>query len=96
MKTHLKNSVSNRDIKEANSKLLERIVEETIKLEKIKNGYIGICPFCEKRTFYIRTEKNKYHCLNCNKEGGSIEIAMALYHLDFEEAVEYLNNNYYL
>lgn len=93
MKTHLE---FEEDIKEAKSKLLEIIARENIELEKIDNGYIGICPFCEKRTFYINAKNNKYHCLNCNKRGGPIKFVMNVYHLDFKEANENLKNNYYL
>ena len=56
-----------------------------------------LCPFHEERTpsFRIMLPNGGYHCQACGESGGDIiSFVMALHHLNFPTAIDYLAKNY--
>ncbi len=49
-----------------------------------------LCPLHQEKTpsFYIRPERNTFHCFGCNKSGSAIDLVMLLYECGFVNAVK--------
>lgn len=93
-KTH--KSVSEDEITRAKLRPMEEVVSQHIKLKRIGDKFIALCPFHKEKTpsFQIFTKTNSYYCFGCNKGGNTINFTMDFMNLNFIEAVKYLNSNY--
>ncbi|MBL7815207.1 MAG: hypothetical protein JNL70_09360 [Saprospiraceae bacterium] len=69
-------------------------VNQYVKLKKIGNKYIGLCPFHDEKTpsFYITPSKGIFKCFGCGKGGDVIKFIQEIKGLSFIEAVKTLTN----
>ena len=53
---------------------------------------VTLCPFHNEKTgsFYIYTQRNRFHCFGCGMNGDAIDFIMKLNGLCFVDAVKYL------
>lgn len=80
---------------------INRIIEATdmyalvspyVKLEKVGQGFKGLCPFHSEKTpsFSVSQEKHLAHCFSCGKGGNPIQFLMDIKHIPFLEALREL------
>lgn len=68
---------------------LATLAGKATKLEKIKNEWLGCCPFHTEKTpsFTVVPDKGFYHCFGCGAHGSAIDFIMATENLNFVAAV---------
>ncbi|MFZ2193741.1 MAG: CHC2 zinc finger domain-containing protein [Candidatus Moraniibacteriota bacterium] len=73
---------------------IEAVARDKLELKQAGKNLISLCPFHDEKTpsFYIYPETNSFHCFGCQEHGDVIKLTMALYCLEFKEAVELLQN----
>lgn len=86
--------VSDEEIQIAQEYPIEKIAEQYLDLERVGNKYKALCPFHNEKTpsFYLFTDSNRYYCFGCNEGGNVINLTMALFGIDFINAVKMLQN----
>ena len=86
--------VSDEEIQIAQEYPIEKIAEQYLDLERFGNRYKSLCPFHNEKTpsFYLFTDSNRYYCFGCNEGGNVINLTMALFGIDFVNAVKMLQN----
>lgn len=69
-----------------------QIVSETVPLRRAGSNYTGLCPFHSERSpsFFVREDRNSYHCFGCGASGNVISFVMNTRALTFPDAVETL------
>ena len=69
---------------------LEKLIGETVKLQKKGGQYSGCCPFHNEKTpsFYIYTDN--YHCFGCGAHGDAISYVREQQGLGFIDALKFL------
>ncbi len=69
-----------------------QIVSETVPLRRAGSNYTGLCPFHSERSpsFFVREDRNSYHCFGCGASGNVISFVMNTRALTFPDAVEML------
>ena len=56
--------------------------------------YEGKCPFCEgTNRFRVWPKSGRYWCRVCKRKGDSIQFVRDMYHLSFQQALDYLGIN---
>lgn len=70
------------------------LARDKLELKQAGNNFISFCPFHDEKTpsFYIYPDSNQFHCYGCQEHGDIIKLTMALYGLEFREAVIMLKN----
>lgn len=73
---------------------LEKLIGETVKLQKKGSQYAGCCPFHNEKTpsFYIYTDN--YHCFGCGAHGDAISFVREQQGLGFIDALKWLSKKY--
>lgn len=73
---------------------IEEIARDKLELKQVGKNFISLCPFHNEKTpsFYLYTNTNKFYCFGCHEKGDVISLTMALYGLDFKEAIKLLQN----
>lgn len=73
---------------------LEKLIGESVKLQKKGGQYSGCCPFHSEKTpsFYIYTDN--YHCFGCGAHGDAITFIRETQGLGFIEALKTLAKKY--
>lgn len=75
------------------------IVEEIsgfVKLKKVGNNYLGLCPFHSEKTpsFHVSESKGFFHCFGCGKGGNVIGFLKDIKGESFSEVILYLKKKY--
>ena len=96
LKPELKNSsgVNQEEIEIAQEYPIGKIAEQYLDLEKVGGKYKALCPFHNEKTpsFHLFTDSNRYYCFGCNESGNVINLTMALFGINFVDAVKMLQN----
>lgn len=68
------------------------VVSEYVRLKKVGNNYVGLCPFHNEDTpsFSVNREKQMFYCFGCNVGGDVFEFIKQREKVDFPEAVRLL------
>ncbi|NTV40776.1 MAG: hypothetical protein HGA61_00685 [Candidatus Moranbacteria bacterium] len=71
---------------------IEELARNKLNIKKSGNTFSALCPLHNEKTpsFYIYPASNRYYCFGCQAKGDVITLTMALYGLDFKEAVALL------
>jgi len=59
-------------------------------LEEKKRGYRGLCPFCEKPSLSVSTEKNAWQCFACKRKGNVLDFVALQEQVSIHEAAHIL------
>ncbi len=83
--------ITQTDIETARSVPIQDLLLESC-FTKSGNQLKTLCPFHQEKTpsFYVRPDRNRFHCFGCDKSGSSIDLAMLLYDCGFVNAVKRL------
>ncbi len=76
-----------------NQARLDDVVSQYVQLRNAgADSLKGLCPFHDERTpsFYVHPAAGYYYCFGCGEKGDVIDFVIAIEHLSFVEAVEYL------
>lgn len=81
-------------IKIAQDYPIEMLARDKLELKQVGKNFISLCPFHEEKTpsFYLYINTNRFYCFGCHEKGNVINLTMALFGLNFKEAVELLQN----
>jgi len=73
---------------------IEELARSKLKFKKAGESFVSLCPFHNEKTpsFYIYPDSNRFYCFGCQEKGDVISLTMALYDLEFKEAIEMLQN----
>jgi len=73
---------------------IEELARSKLELRQAGRNFVSLCPLHNEKTpsFYIYTETNRFCCFGCQEKGDVITLTMALYGINFKEAVEMLKN----
>lgn len=73
---------------------IEELARSRLELRPSGKNFIALCPFHQEKhgSFYLYTETNSFYCYGCNKGGDNITLAIALYGVNFKDAVTMLQN----
>ncbi|MEA4882096.1 MAG: DNA primase [Clostridia bacterium] len=68
------------------------VVSEYVKLKKIGNRHVGLCPFHSERTpsFSVSADRQLFYCFGCHIGGNVFTFIMKMDGLTFQEAVRRL------
>jgi hypothetical protein len=86
------------DLKEKIERAREYPIREIAKdkgdCRQVGENFISLCPFHNEKTpsLYIYSDSNSFHCFGCQEHGDVIKLTMALYGVDFKDAVAMLQN----
>lgn len=83
------------DIDKAKHFPIDRLVDQTVRLRKMGDRLVGLCPFHKEKTpsFYLYANTNSFYCYGCNMGGDVIHLTRLLYGFSFPEAVKHLITN---
>lgn len=78
------------DVRAAND--IVDIVSEYVRLKRVGQNFIGLCPFHTEKTpsFNVNREKQWYHCFGCSKGGDVFDFVMSMENIEFMEALKVL------
>jgi CHC2 zinc finger/Toprim-like len=71
--------------------------EPLLELLKVqRDGSAWLCPLHEERqgSFSVDTKRNKGHCFGCHWDGSTVDLVMAVKHVEFLDAVEWLGEKF--
>lgn len=70
------------------------LARDKLELKRSGNKFVSLCFFHDEKTpsLYLYPETNKFYCFGCQEKGDAITLTMALYGLDFKEAVTMLQH----
>lgn len=73
---------------------IEEVARDKLELRQAGRNFVSLCPFHNEKTpsFYIYPETNRFYCFGCQEKGDVITLTVALYGIEFKEAVELLQN----
>jgi hypothetical protein len=73
---------------------IEELARSKLDLRKAGRNSVSLCPLHNEKTpsFYLYPETNRFFCFGCQEKGDVINLAIALYGLDFKEAVGMLQH----
>jgi len=73
---------------------IAELARSKLELRQAGRNFVSLCPFHNEKTpsFYIYTDSGRFNCFGCNANGDVINLTMALYGIEFKEAVEMLQN----
>lgn len=68
------------------------IVSEYVRLRKVGQNYVGLCPFHTEKTpsFNVNRERQWYHCFGCSKGGDVFDFVMSVENIGFAEVLRML------
>ena len=71
------------------------IAAQYMQLERVRGGYLALCPMHEEKTpsFRVHTKGQHagyFHCFGCNVNGNAIDLVMNLEQWSFPKAAEHL------
>lgn len=68
------------------------LIDSRVPLKKSGNHHTARCPFHQEKTpsFSVSAARQFYHCFGCGASGNALSFIMALDHMGFVEAVEFL------
>lgn len=71
---------------------IENVVGRYVELKKSGSSLVGLCPFHSERTpsFHVTPSKQMFYCFGCNTGGDVITFIMAIEHLSYIDAVQFL------
>lgn len=66
------------------------LIDAHVPLKKSGGSFKARCPFHAEKSpsFFVKRDKQFYHCFGCGAGGNAISFLMAFSHLDFIEAIE--------
>ena len=69
-----------------------RLISEYVQLKKRGGTLVGLCPFHHEKTpsFHVSSERGRFHCFGCGKNGDAIRFLMEHEGLRYPEAIERL------
>lgn len=73
---------------------IEAVARDKLELRQVGANFTSLCPFHSEKhaSFYLYPKTNSFYCFGCQEHGDVIKLTMALFGLDFKEAVELLQN----
>ncbi len=71
---------------------IESYIGQYVKLKKVGQSLIGLCPFHSEKSpsFHVTPDKGFYHCFGCGKSGNIFRFVMERESLNFPQAIELL------
>ena len=69
---------------------ISHVIERTVRLERRRNLYVGLCPFHQEKTPSFTVYERHAHCYGCGWHGDVIRFVIEQNKLTFREAVESL------
>jgi hypothetical protein len=86
--------VNQEEIEIAQNYPIEKIAEQHFDIKRVGNRYKALCPFHNEKTpsFHLFTDSNRYYCFGCGESGNVINLTMALFGINFVDAVKMLQN----
>lgn len=73
---------------------IAELARSKLEFRQVGKNFVILCPFHNEKTpsFYIYPETNRFYCFGCQEKGDVITLTMALYGINFKEAVALLQN----
>ena len=70
------------------------VISQTVQLKKAGNSYIGLCPFHSEKTPSCKVNKFQFKCFGCGAKGNAVSFVKQLFNVDFNTAVQKLNDDF--
>ncbi len=87
------------DTQTAKQVLISSVIGKYIGLKRNGKEYDALCPFHSDQhigNFKVNDQKGMYYCFSCQSGGDAIEFLMKYKNIDFQSAVNEINNNGFL
>lgn len=70
-------------------------ISQIVRLKKVGNRYVGLCPFHNEKTpsFYVTPSKGIFKCFGCGKGGDVLNFIQDINGLTFTETLKSLSSD---